>query len=42
MVQNIGNTWPTDFDSLTDAMETSRTYEPEERIRIEIIRQQEL
>ena len=42
MVQNIGNTRQADFDNLLDAVEKDRTYEPEERIRVEIISQPEL
>ena len=35
MVQNIGNTRPAELDKLPDAVETNRTYEPEERVCIE-------
>jgi hypothetical protein len=35
MVQNMGNSWRADWDNLRDAMEKSRTYEPEKRVCIE-------
>ena len=35
MVQNIGNTWRAGLNSLLDALEESRTYEPEERVCVE-------
>ena len=35
MVQNIGNTRAAELDKLADALETNRTYEPEERVCIE-------
>ena len=35
MVQNIGNTWPAELDKLPNAVEKSRTYEPEKRVCIE-------
>ena len=42
MVQNIGNTWLAELNNLPDAVEESRTYEPEKRICIESDSQQEL
>ena len=34
MVQDIGNTWQAVLDKLSDAVEASRTNEPEERVCI--------
>jgi hypothetical protein len=34
MVQDIGNTWKAVLDKLSDAVETSRTHEPEKRVCI--------